>query len=66
MPGISSQRDLVLHLLQDHGIMRLSELREHGLGPPTVSRLVEDGPGNVCEGPSSETLHKNGRERLQQ
>ncbi len=43
MPNVSSQRDLVLHLLQDRGIMRLSEFKDHGVSPPTVSRLVADG-----------------------
>ena len=43
MPAVSNQRDLALHLLGDRGIMRLSELKDRGVSPPTVSRLVDDG-----------------------
>lgn len=39
----TSQRDLALKLLSRHGILRLSELRSHGVHPPTLSRLVEEG-----------------------
>ena len=37
------QRELTLQLLQDHGMMRLSELKTHGVHPPTLSRLVNEG-----------------------
>ena len=38
-----SQRDLALKLLSRHGILRMSELKSHGVHPPTLSRLVEEG-----------------------
>lgn len=41
--GPASQRDLTLDLLARHGILRLSELKSHGVHPPTLSRLVEEG-----------------------
>jgi predicted transcriptional regulator of viral defense system len=40
---VPSQRDLALKLLSRHGILRLSELKSHGVHPPTLSRLVEEG-----------------------
>ena len=42
-PSPASQRDLTLLLLQDHGMMRLSELKKRGIHPPTLSRMVEKG-----------------------
>jgi predicted transcriptional regulator of viral defense system len=38
-----SQRQTALELLEHHGIMRLSELVAHGIHPPTLARLVEEG-----------------------
>ena len=38
-----TQRDRTLHLLESHGIMRLSELKAHGIHPPTLTRLVDEG-----------------------
>ena len=38
-----TQRDRTLHLLESHGIMRLTELKEHGIHPPTLTRLVDEG-----------------------
>jgi len=43
MPATSTQRDIALQLLQQRGIMRLCELKDHGVSAPTVSRLVDDG-----------------------
>jgi predicted transcriptional regulator of viral defense system len=43
MPATQSQKDLARDLLDRHGIMRLSELKAHGVHPPTLSRLVEEG-----------------------
>lgn len=41
--ALLSQRDLALGLLARHGILRLSDLKSHGVHPPTLSRLVEEG-----------------------
>jgi predicted transcriptional regulator of viral defense system len=38
-----TQRERVLQLLGRHGILRLSELKAHGVHAPTLSRLVEEG-----------------------
>src|SRR5262249_27569074 len=38
-----NQKDRARHLLESRGIMRLSELKAHGIHPPTLSRLVQDG-----------------------
>ena len=38
-----SQRQTVLELLERHGIMRLSDLMAHGIYPPTLARLVNEG-----------------------
>jgi predicted transcriptional regulator of viral defense system len=38
-----TQRDRTLVLLESHGIMRLTELKEHGIHPPTLTRLVDEG-----------------------
>jgi len=38
-----TQRERALELLDRHGIMRLSELVSHGVHPPTLARLVEEG-----------------------
>jgi predicted transcriptional regulator of viral defense system len=43
MPEVQSQKDQARRLLGSHGIMRLSELKAHGIHPPTLSRLVEEG-----------------------
>ena len=43
MTVFTTQREQTLDLLQRHGVMRLSELRVHGIHPPTLSRLVEEG-----------------------
>src|SRR4051794_445495 len=43
MPGHSTQRQKALGLLERHGIMRLSDLMGHGIHPPTLARLVEEG-----------------------
>jgi predicted transcriptional regulator of viral defense system len=43
MPALQSQKDRARHLLESHGIMRLSELKARGIHPPTLSRLVEEG-----------------------
>jgi predicted transcriptional regulator of viral defense system len=43
MSALQSQKDRTRQLLESHGIMRLSELKAHGIHPPTLSRLVEDG-----------------------
>ncbi|WP_204306325.1 type IV toxin-antitoxin system AbiEi family antitoxin domain-containing protein, partial [Stenotrophomonas maltophilia] len=39
----STQRTRAVELLRHQGIMRLNELRAHGIHPPTLSRLVEGG-----------------------
>ncbi len=41
--ALSTQRDLALDLLARHGILRLSDLKSHGVHPPTLARLVEEG-----------------------
>jgi predicted transcriptional regulator of viral defense system len=38
-----SQRQTALELLERHGIMRLSDLMAHGIHPPTIARLVNEG-----------------------
>lgn len=38
-----AQRDLALDLLARHGTLRLSDLKSHGVHPPTLARLVEEG-----------------------
>ncbi len=38
-----SQKKTALKLLERHGIMRLSDLMAHGIHPPTLARLVEQG-----------------------
>ena len=38
-----TQRDRTLVLLESHGIMRLTELKAHGIHPPTLTRLVDEG-----------------------
>jgi predicted transcriptional regulator of viral defense system len=43
MPGTRAQRNIALRLLEQQGIMRLSELKDHGIDPPTLSRLVDQG-----------------------
>lgn len=40
---ITSQRALALGLLAKHRILRLSDLKSHGVHSPTLSRLVEEG-----------------------
>ena len=42
MPA-ATQRDRTLELLRHRGLMRLSDLKRHGIHAPTLSRLVEDG-----------------------
>ena len=37
------QRELAVSLLEQHGIMRLSDLKGFGVNPATLSRLVEQG-----------------------
>ena len=39
----ASQKDRAVNLLEQHGIMRLSDLKSHGVNPATLSRLVEKG-----------------------
>jgi predicted transcriptional regulator of viral defense system len=43
MRATQRQKDRARHLLESHGIMRLSELKAHGIHPPTLSRMVEEG-----------------------
>jgi len=38
-----SQKKMALKLLERHGIMRLSDFMAHGIDPPTLARLVEQG-----------------------
>ena len=38
-----SQRDLAVSLIERHGIMRLSDLKGHGINPATLARLVGEG-----------------------
>lgn len=38
-----TQKDRTLQLLECRGIMRLSELKAHGVHPPTLTRLVDEG-----------------------
>ena len=42
-PRQSTQRDLAVSLIERHGIMRLSDLKDHGVNPATLARLVEEG-----------------------
>lgn len=42
-PVQSTQRDLAVSLIERHGIMRLSDLKDHGVNPATLARLVEEG-----------------------
>lgn len=42
-PLQSTQRDLAVSLIERHGIMRLSDLKDHGVNPATLARLVEEG-----------------------
>lgn len=37
------QKDLVINLLEQHGTLRLSDLKGHGVNPATLARLVEQG-----------------------
>lgn len=39
----TTQRDLAVSLIGRHGIMRLSDLKNHGVNPATLARLVEEG-----------------------
>ena len=39
----ATQRDRTLELLRHRGLMRLSDLKRHGIHTPTLSRLVEEG-----------------------
>lgn len=39
----SGQKETALALLERNGIMRLSDLIAHGIDPPTMSRLVDEG-----------------------
>lgn len=38
-----SQRDLATKLLGQHGVMRLSDLRKHGVNPATLARMLDEG-----------------------
>ena len=38
-----TQRDRTIDLLRHNGIMRLTDLRAHGIHAPTLSRMVEEG-----------------------
>ncbi len=42
-PLQSTQRDLAVSLIERYGIMRLSDLKDHGVNPATLARLVEQG-----------------------
>jgi len=42
-PVQSTQRDLAVSLIERHGIMRLSDLKDYGVNPATLARLVEEG-----------------------
>ncbi len=39
----TTQRDRTIDLLRHNGIMRLTDLRAHGIHAPTLSRMVEEG-----------------------
>ena len=39
----TSQRDLAVSLIERHGILRLSDLKDRGVNPATLARLVEEG-----------------------
>ena len=39
----TTQRDLAVSLIEQHGIMRLSDLKDRGVSPATMARLVEEG-----------------------
>jgi predicted transcriptional regulator of viral defense system len=43
MPPLLTQRDQTLSLLERHGVMRLAELKRHGVHGPTLSRLIDEG-----------------------
>ena len=40
---VATQRDLAVSLIERHGIMRLSDLKDRGVNPATLARLVEEG-----------------------
>jgi len=42
-PVQTTQRDLAVNLIERSGIMRLSDLKDHGVNPATLARLVEEG-----------------------
>lgn len=39
----TTQRDLAVSLIEQHGIMRQSDLKSHGINPATLARLVKEG-----------------------
>lgn len=43
MKPLQTQRERTLRLLENQGIMRLSELKADGIHPPTLARLVAEG-----------------------
>ena len=42
-PAPTKQRDLVLCLCRQRGLVRMRDLRDAGVGPETVARLVREG-----------------------
>ena len=40
---VTTQRDLAVSLIEQHGIMRLSDLKDRGINQATLARLVEEG-----------------------
>ena len=40
---VATQRDLAVSLIERHSIMRLSDLKDRGVNPATLARLVEEG-----------------------
>ncbi|WP_163268322.1 type IV toxin-antitoxin system AbiEi family antitoxin domain-containing protein [Chelativorans alearense] len=42
-PSQTTQRDLAVTLIEQHGIMRQSDLKSHGINPATLARLVKEG-----------------------
>ena len=42
-PAPTKQRDTALHLFGQRGLVRMADLRDAGVGPETVARLVRDG-----------------------
>lgn len=42
-PLQTTQRDLAVSLIERHGIMRLSDLKDRGVNPATLTRLVGEG-----------------------